>query len=333
MHDGSAMGAGWKNGSEIMGDPPPDVMNASHQVFVLAFDLVDAEVVELPGQVAAALTSAPVQDAIKKTLIDFAKSKAKTGDTVVSGDEAKKLSESLQKGVTDAASKEVLDKIKGTPEYKKLQASIEAFQKAATSSALGVWIDKNQNILYVVGAALIVGTASVLYITKTGGSVVSTAVDPLKGKAFEVLQIGKLHIKASLWDFQPDARILGARVISSADWGRVKLDLKLGVLAEGPKVQQVEGEAVVKSGPVSFNFNANAKPQTQIVNLGLKVDYQSGKINLGLGAMYQDNLMSGTASLGYKTKDATFGLQGNVGERKEGGVQYGALFTVTIPIH
>jgi hypothetical protein len=276
--------------------------------------------------------SPPVQDAIKKTLLDFAKSKSQSGDTVISGDEAKKLVESLQTGVTDAASKALLEKIKGTPEYKKLQASIEGFQKAVESSALGVWIDKNKNILYVVGAALVVGTATVLYITKTGGSVVEMAVDPLKDKKFEVLQIGKLTIKAGLWDFKPDARVLVARVFGTADWEKVKLDLKFGILAKGASIQQIEGEAALKSGPISVGFTATAKPQTQVINLGLNVNYQSGKFNLGLGAMYQDSLMSGTVSAGYKTKDVIIGLQGNVGEQKGGGSQYGALLTLTIPI-
>jgi len=316
-----------------MADPQPDALDAAHQVFVLAFDLVDAEVANLPQQLASTLTSPGVQDAIKKTLLDYAKTKAQAGNTVISGDDAKKLADSLEKGVTDAASKELLEKIKGTPEYKKLEKSIEAFKTAAQSSTLGVWVDKNKNILYIVGAALVVGTASVLYVTKTGGSVLNTALDPLKGKQFEVLQIGKLKLKAGLWDFQPDARILGARVSGTGDWEKLKLELKFGLLAEGAKIQQVEGEAVVKSGPVKFTVTADAKPQTQVVNLGLKLDYTAGKLNLGVGAMYQDNLMSGSASASYKTKDAIFGLQGNVGQQKTGGMQYGALLTVTIPIH
>ncbi|MPZ57164.1 MAG: hypothetical protein GEU91_11850 [Rhizobiales bacterium] len=111
----------------------------------------------------------------------FAKTKAKTGGSVISGEEAKKLAESLQKGVTDAAGAELLKKIKNTPEYLKLESSIGAFTKAAASSTLRVWVDKNKGVLYVVGAALVVGTASVLYVTKTGGSVLNTALDPLEG--------------------------------------------------------------------------------------------------------------------------------------------------------
>ena len=47
-----------------MSDPNTDVMDAAEQIFVLAFDLVDAEVENLPSQIETALTSPPVQAAI-----------------------------------------------------------------------------------------------------------------------------------------------------------------------------------------------------------------------------------------------------------------------------
>ncbi|MFL4971940.1 MAG: hypothetical protein ACJ8FU_06875 [Xanthobacteraceae bacterium] len=316
-----------------MAEPDTDVIDAAHQVIVLAFDLVDAEIASLPEQIQKALLSPAVQKAITKSLLDFAKSKSAIGNnTVVSDEEAKKLADALRTGVTDAATKELMEKVKATSAYKQLQESIEAFQKAAKHSSLGVWIDKNKNVLYVVGAALVLGSASALYITKTGGTLLNAALDPLKGKEFEVLQVGKLTIKAGLWDFQPDARILGARVFGTLKWEQVKLDLRFGVLAQDAKVQQAEGGAVLKAGQFSVDLSGTAKPQKQVVDLGLKVGYQAGKFNLGLGAKIQDNILSGTASAEYKTRNATFGLQGNLGQ-KDGNLQYGALLTVSIPVN
>jgi len=325
-----------QRGNTPMADEKPDPIDVAHQVIVLAFDLVDTEIPQLPGQVAQALQSPPVQAAIKKTLLDFANSHAGSSGAALSATDGQKLLEAMGTGVSDAASANLLEQIKKTPEYKKLLASIEAFKIAATSTSLGVWVDKNKNILYVVGAALAVGTASVLYITKTGGTLVNTAISPIKGTDFEVLQIGTLKIKAGLWDFQPDARIFGARVASSLEWQKVTIDLKLGVLAQGAQVQKVEGAAVVKSGPFSVTVTADGKPQVQQVNLGLKLDYngmlQNGKFNIGVGAMYQDKALSGTLGASYQTKSATIGVQGNVGPQKGGGVQYGGLLTLTIPL-
>jgi hypothetical protein len=320
-----------------MADGKLETIDAAHQVIVLAFDLADAEVQRLPNQVIVALQSPLVQASIKKTLLDFASTKSKTGNTVVSDDEAAKLVASLGSGIKDAGSQELIAQIRKTPEFRRLEASVDAFKKAAESSTLGVWVDRNKKLLYVVGAALVVGTAGVLYVTKTGGQLVNTAVDPLKGREFEVLQIGHLTLKAGLWDFRPDARVLGARVFATTEWEKVTVDLKLGVLAEGTQIQQAEGEAVVKSKGFSVSVMGTAKPVVQQVNLGLKFGYDgrvgNGKFNIAVGAMYQDEQLSGTVGASYKLKDMTFGLEGKAGPQKGGGVQYGGLLTMTIPIN
>ena len=318
-----------------MADGKLGTIDAAGQVIVLAFELVDSTLPDTPSLLAQALQSPQVQDSIKTTLIGFAKLKAKTNTTVVSDEESRKLLETLGTGIKDAASQQVLEQIKKTPQYKRLEGGVAAFQKAAASSSLGVWIDKNKGILYVVGAALVAGTATVLYITKTSAMPINKAVEALKGKEFEILQIGTLNFKAALWDFKPDARILGARVITTKQWEKVSLEVKLGILAEGAQVQQVEGEALVKSGAFNLQVTGAGKPQVQQVNLGLKLGYtgviDNGTFNVGVGAMYQDQQVSGTVGASYKTGKTTFGLEGNVGG-KDGGVQYGGLLTVSVDL-
>ncbi len=320
-----------------MGNDKNDPGAAAHQVIVLAFDLVDTEIAKIPGQLKTALESAQVKAAIEKTLLDFAKSRTDPNQTQITDAEATKLFAALGDGVKDAGSKAFLDQVKNTPEYKKLQSSIEDFKTAAGSSALGIWVDKNKNILYVVGAALVVGTSSVLYVTKTGGAGVDLVVSPLNGKKFDVVQLGKLKLQAELWEFKPDARILGARVFGTLEWQKVTIDLKFGLLAQAADVQKVEGAAVVKSGGFNLSLTGEGLPQTRVVNLGLKLDYKgtagNGKFNVGIGAMYQDQLMGGQLNAGYETKQGVnFGLSGNVGQQKGGGAQFGGLLTITIPL-
>ena len=319
-----------------MSNGKADTLEAANQVIILAFDLVDAVIPDTPALLSHALQSPPVQNAIKKTLLDFAQSKVKAGTTVVSNEEGQKLLESLESGIVDAATKDVIDQVKKTPQYARLEKGVGAFKKAAESSALGVWVDRNKGVLYVVGAALVVGTASVLYVTKTSGMPVSKAVDLLKDKKFQVLQIGSLKFQAALWDFRPDARVLGARVISTKQWEQVTLELKLGVLAQGSQVQEIDGAAIVKSGPFSLNLTGGAKPQVHEVNLGLKLEYSgvvdNGSFNIGIGAMYQNQQASGTLGATYKTGPANFGLQGQVGQKDGGGVQYGGMLTLSVDL-
>ena len=319
-----------------MADGKPGTIDAASQVIVLAFDLVDKTLPDTPTILANALQSAQVQNAITKTLYDYATSKAKKGVSIDSPEEGRKLLEAMGDEVLDAAADDVLKQIKKTPQFKALEASVVTFRKTVETSALGVWVDRNKGILYVVGVGLVAGTAGALYYTKTGGTLVNKAIDPLKGKKFEVLQIGTLNFGVELWEFKPDARTLGAKVITGKTWQAFSVELKLGLMAEGASIQQVDGSALVKSGAFSVNVTGNAKPQTQQVNLGLKLDYSgvidNGTFNIGIGAMYQDNKGSATLGASYKTGPAKFGLEGNVGPKDGGGVQYGGLLTLSVDL-
>jgi hypothetical protein len=319
-----------------MPDAKPGVIDAAQRVVVLAFDLVDAEITNMPGQIVKALQSPQIQDAIKKTLMGFAKSQGKASSTVISDEDAKKFLESLRTGAKDAATKALLDQVKNTHEYRMLEGSLEAFKKAAASTSLGIWVDKHRKVLYIVGTCLGLGTAAVLYITKSGGPLLTKALEPLKDHEFEVLTIGKLTIKTSMWDFQPDARIAGAKIHGTGNWERVNVDVKLGILAQGTQVQAAEGEAVVKSGGFLVTLNGGIKPQVHQVNLGLKFGYDgvvgNGKFNLGVGVIYKEDTVNGTLGATLKTKDITYGLQGNIGSKAGGGVQYGGLLTLTVAL-
>jgi hypothetical protein len=98
-------------------DGKTDVLDAANQVIVLAFDLVDSEIERIPSRLVDVLHDPRVQNSIKKTLLDFAKTRIKAGvdSTAVSDEDARKLLDSLGRGVTDAASQRYLDDIKKTP--------------------------------------------------------------------------------------------------------------------------------------------------------------------------------------------------------------------------
>jgi hypothetical protein len=287
-----------------MGEPKSTPIDAAGQVIVLAFDLADAAIADSPRLLLTALQSPQVQESIKKTLLDFAKTRSTARTPPVSDAEARTLLEALRTGITDAAGDAVLKAIKKTPQFERLETSVGEFKKAFDSSTLGLWIDKNRNVLYVVGAALVVGTVSVLYITKTGGTAVDTVIAPLKAKQFTVLQVGTLTFKAALWDLKPDARIMGARVAVVKDWKRVTLEGSIGVLSKDLEVQQLDARAVVKSGPFSVTVSGTGKPASHQVNLGLGVAYdgkiEGGSFSVNLGAMYENQPAGATRSVEYR---------------------------------
>jgi hypothetical protein len=320
-----------------MADPTPDVLDAANQVIVLAFDLVDATLPDAPELLEKALSSGPVQQAITKTLLDYAKSKGKPGASPATTEEGQKLLAALGTGITDAGSKAVLSQIRTSPEYKKLEAAVTAFKRTAESSPLGVWLDRNRKILYVVGAGLVVSATSALYITKTSGMPVRKVVDLLKEEKFEVLQIGSLRFKAALWDFQPDARVLGARLLATKQWAKVSAEVSLGVLARDADLQQIDGAITVKSGGFSANAKATGKPPTQQVNLGLQFGYSGkagkGRFDIGLGAMYEDDKLNASLNASLKSGRTAVGLKGTAGpDKNSGNMRVDALLTLSVDL-
>lgn len=324
-----------------MADEEVGTIDAASEVVVLAFDLVNSEMPELPGQLAKALESPQVQASIKSTLLAYAKTKARPGGAAPAAPgDSEALLRALATGVQDGAKDSFLEQVKQTPGYKKLETSLGDFKKAAASSDVGIWVDRNKNLLYVVGAVLVVGASATLYITKSGGQLVNKAIGPLKGKELEVLRVGTLSIRAGLWDFRPDARIFGARVSFSASWESVKVEFKLGVLAREANVQEAQASAMMKSGPLSLTLTGDGKPIEKKYDLGLNLGYSgrvgNGAFTLGLGAKVLSapagTTVGGTLGASYKTPGATFGLAGNLGPQKGGGVQYGGLLTLEIPL-
>ncbi len=319
-----------------MGDQN-DVIGAANQVIALAFDLADEEFSLLPGQLQTALMSPDVQASIKKTLQQFAETKIKTDTTVVSAQESQKLLDSLQTGIKDATLESLGKQIKQTPQFKKLENSLKEFEKEVKSSTLGIFVDRNKKILYVIGAALVVAGAGTLYITKSGGDIVQKPIDLLKNKQIEVLSIGSFKLSAGITEFKPDARIFGTRIEMVQNWEQVSVTFKLGVLAEGAKIQEVTGEAIVKSKDFSLNANAIVSPYTQKVNLGLKLNYNpnlgEGVFNLSAGAFYKDDILKGNLGASYQTKDGIkFGVDGNFNQNQKTGIGYEVMFGLSIPL-
>src|ERR1051325_9974502 len=234
---------------------PKDLSLATENLIVLAFDLLDAEILRAPNELKKALFSPQVQDSIRTTLLQFAKNRMGSQTDVSNADGLKLLSD-LGTGVGGGMSKALLDQIKASPEYKKLEAGVKTSEEAAKSSALGVWVDENKKVVYVIGAVLLAGGlagATALYVTKTGGPALNTVIDPIKGKEVEFLKVGVLSLKGGLWDFKPDARLLGGRVSATMKWEKISVELKFGILAKGAQVQEWDGSTVVKSGPVTLS--------------------------------------------------------------------------------
>jgi hypothetical protein len=311
-------------------DPKTDLGDALSEVVIVAFDLAGSTAKNLPSLLDQSLQSAAVQQAIKEGLQTFAMKKVASGTTAVTDDETKELLKLLEKvggKVGDALS----DDIKKTPEYKRLESKIKALEKTLATSPMGVWVDNNKGLVLVVGIGIAFGSAATLYLTKTGGPVVDLPISLLKEKPFQLFKVGGFTMKGQLLEFKPDKQILGAGFLATQKWEKIELSFKIGIIAAGDHVKEVNGQAVVKSNDFSITVDGSGKPEEKKVNLGLGLGFKSstlpGPLNISLGAVVTDGeVTGGTFKASMKTGVGNFGVDAQTSANETR-----ALATFSIP--
>jgi hypothetical protein len=301
-----------------MADPTPAPTSnadaAATQVIVLAFDLVGQQAANLPTLIEKSLSDKKVQDAIQSTLEAFMlKNNTAVMTNSLTAKDAQDLLAAIASGAGSKAGDAALSQIKNSSSYKSLEKAIQDFQQAAKTTPMGVWVDKNQAILYVTGIALVIGGSAALYATKTGGSVLNAIVGQIKNKPIQVFKVGKFTLQGQLLQFQPDKRQLGAGVIATEKWQQLQVSVGFGVVATGSQVQQVSGQVIVKSGNVSVTGTATDTIPTKKVELHITVDVNQGALSpfkLGVGAVITDGKATGGSVDGsYSTSVGDFGLK------------------------
>lgn len=310
--------------------PQTDLGDALSQVVIVAFDVAGQQAANFPSLLNESLQSAAVQQAIREGLQTFALKKVASGTSAVSDAEAKELLTLLEKvggKVGDAAA----DQVKKSSEYKRLEEKIKGLEKTLACSPMGVWVDNNKGLVLVVGIGVAFGSAAALYLTKTGGPVVDLPISLLKEKPMQFFKVGGFTLKGQLLEFKPDKQILGAGLLATQKWEKVELSFKIGVIAAGEHVKEVNGQAVVKSNEFSITVDGAAKPEEKKVNLGLGLGFTSsslpGPLKISVGAVVTDGKVdSGTLNASLKTRAGTFGLEGSTGAAETRG-----LATFTIP--
>jgi hypothetical protein len=195
---------------------------------------------------------------------------------------------------------------------------------------MGVWVDRNQGILIVVGLALVVGGSAALYVTKTGGGAIDFAFSQVVGKPLQIFRVGTLTLQGQALAFQPGTRTLGGGLIVTNKWDKIEVSLKVGVVAAGPQVQKVEGAVVVKTPDAKVSVTGTGDPSQRKYNFGLSLEVEKGpaaNLKIGVGAIITDDKVTGgSVTAGMKTRVGDFGLSGQGDNREVKGL---ATWTVT----
>lgn len=305
--------------------PPTETANddlgyATREVVVLAFRLVGDELSDLGPQLETALQKPEVKDAITSALNSFVAKRMASGGELehMSQKDAMDLLIGLGTGAGPKIGDALAQEIKKTPHFKSLERAIKDFEAAAKSSPMGVWIDHHQGLLIIAGLALVVGGSVALFVTKTGA--LNVPFRQLSGKPVNIVTVGKLTLQGQLLDFQPDKSILGAGVLATGTWDRVKVTLQFGAVAAGTQVQKVSGGIAVKTSDVNVSLTGTTIPAEKTVNLGLTLGFDKGRMNnlkIGVGAIVTDDkLTGGSVNATYNTRVGQFGFTGQTDSSK-----------------
>jgi hypothetical protein len=295
------------------------LIDSASNTVVLAFDLADARIADMPGELSRSIQSAAVQDAIKKALFELALAKQRSGTTTITDREATSLASALGTGVAGAVGSDLIDHVRRTPEYQSLEQSLKTLEDSLRSSPLGVWIDRNAGVLYVVGAGIAIGGAAALFATKTGSSMVDLPISRLTGKAMQVYKLGTLSVAGQVLCFQPRTQTVGAALIATEQWERLQVGVQLGVVATGRDVGQVNGKLVFKTQDVSLSLTGTSRPMEKTVNLGLGIEVTNHglpgrlSIEVALGMRDKQSDIGATGTWRVPSQTGTFPIPSRTG--------------------
>jgi hypothetical protein len=237
---------------------PSGVIEVAGETVVLGFELVGAEIDNLPARVARALQSSDVQQAIKKALDDFAQARLKNTPVTVSTQDAEALGKAIATQGGTALKDDVLKQIKDSSHYKALDQSLKNLAEQFKQSPFGAWLDKEKNWLYIVGAGAVIGGVAAMYVTRKG-DLVTTRLLPMLGKqshTFQPLGQLKLEVGVDKVTFTPSTRSASATTFVTAKWQQIKAELNITVTKADSKVTVgADGKVII---PIKPGVNATA---------------------------------------------------------------------------
>ena len=292
-----------------MAENEDNMSDAFGGLVVLAFDLFDSEVARTPERLIQTFKNPALLKAAENAILSFAKSRSPTASSQLTPEEIGKLQSSIVGGVKTAATEAYLKQIKESSKFKALEKQLKNFEDAAKSSAIGVWVDHNKGILYVVGAVLAVGAGVALYITKPSGTIYGMGIRELEKLKFEVLKVGTLksgQVSLGIGNiiFDPTAERYGGKVTGKIAWEQLKIDLSLQIVTANAKAPEITSEVGLKYGVISLTAANKVDLTKPKVDLTLRLSANKDRFGLSVAANIKDDNVTGSASASYKIAES-----------------------------
>ena len=291
----------------------PNFKESIYDTIVLAFDVKDVIGENIDKYLDNALRSAEVKAAIRNSLVQFANTKIASKTSIISVQEFKDFKNDFYKQVSSNTKNIIKKQIESTSEYKNFQESLDILNKSfMQTTKIGAFLDKHKKKFYIFGPAVVLGGLGAMYLSPMGKAGINNVLQWMENKPI-VIPVGKFEYSPTILKFNPDARIFGGELGVKAELKRVKMNFNLGVTAEGSKLQEIKGGAIIKYQSFSLNSTFDFKPSSSDVNLTVKMGGDNDKMKLSLGAEVHNKDFKGSFNGTYQpNKNTTFGIKSNI---------------------
>ena len=222
------------------------VFDAATETLVLGIELGESVIKSSPKYLVRVLESPQVQAAIKKALEAEAKKlveKQARGKTIGNDDGAKAMT-AVAKAALGAGQKQVTHDIKNSSAYRKAEQGLKDLECTFKKSPVGIWVDENKGILYVIAAGVALGSATAMYVTRAGDLPAEWAAKLAKEK-LRFKPIGEVELGVDDLKFKPSERQVELKTFATLKWKKVETKVTLRGSFKDDKFQAAGGGAKV----------------------------------------------------------------------------------------
>lgn len=227
-----------------------DLTATARDTVVLILHLADREIANVPDRLRHALESEELARAIRTTLEAEGRRLAQaqqSGQTITNAD-GQRVLQAVGGAAATAVGQDVRQQIEASSGFHQAQQQLRRLEAAFNCSPMGIFVDQHQALLYIVASGIAIGSATALYVARTGDTFASWATD-FAARRLRSIQIGRLEVGTEALRFVPSERVVEVQpFLNVQTWREVRLGLRLHGVFREEQVQTATagGEIVVR---------------------------------------------------------------------------------------
>lgn len=277
---------GDNNDAKPPAPPVTQALDISHEIIILAFDLVGKEVKDAPSKLMQLLQDVNLKKEIEGCLNDYAAkllAQQNTAPKPMTAKDAGNLAlKSLQKQgqkIGQEALKNLADQVQGTQEFQDLKEDLEKLKKEFADQPIGVWFTDARVYLIAAGVLLSAGAAVFATYSEVKKIGVPALLSKIEGQSIKMKVFGSLDLEAQLAKVDKTKDVADFKFTGTKDWKPLLFSLEVVGHAKSD-LKRMEGVGV--NGKITLQVSENV--QVEVKGGVDKQDFHKGAVTADIGA-------------------------------------------------